>query len=425
MGNRTQTEYPGGQVVTYTHDDAGRLVEVRDWAGGLTTYTYDDAGRLLSTQAPNGVGSAYAYDAAGRLSQIEHTKAGDWLTRYDYGLDPAGNRIAITETTTAVRTLYMPALGRPAPGAGGEGATAPPYGQAIRYSYDELDRLTAASHTNGDRYGLAYDPVGNRVAYTVTAQSLVTETTSYTPAGSFGYDAADRLTSVNGTPHTYDNRGNLLSDGTWTYVYNAAGRMVRATSISATRVYTYNTLEPGTLDPARFQALVAALGDDWQGTVRVTCSNGQPLAGVGLSRLPSVAPDRLAHSAPRGSVATAGALVFPDVYRRLTGGADEQWSAALVHNTTAVAGSVSVEFYAASGAKVGDTYVVAVGASGTVRLDLKDGADLPSAALLALGSGFRGSMYVRLSEGVVVVGVGRLFWSGEGRAAGYVGVAAP
>ena len=111
--------------------------------------------------------------------------------------------------------------------------------------------------------------------------------------------------------------------------------------------------------------------------------------------------------------------------RRLAGGGDEQWSAALVYNTAGTAGTVSVEFYAASGARVGDTYVVAVGASGTVRLDLKDGLDLPPAALLALGSGFRGSMYVRPSEGVVVVGVSRLFWSGGERAAGYAGVAAP
>ncbi|MEJ5312525.1 MAG: RHS repeat-associated core domain-containing protein [Anaerolineae bacterium] len=59
------------------------------------------------------------------------------------------------------------------------------------------------------------------------------------------YDAANRLTriqlpdsSIQG--YTWDNRGNLLADGTFTYTYSAAGRMVRAESLTATLVYTYN-----------------------------------------------------------------------------------------------------------------------------------------------------------------------------------------
>ena len=50
----------------------------------------------------------------------------------------------------------------------------------------------------------------------------------------------DRLTAVGDVPYTYDNRGNLLSDGVFTYTYNAAGRLVQAQSITATLVYTYN-----------------------------------------------------------------------------------------------------------------------------------------------------------------------------------------
>jgi len=48
------------------------------------------------------------------------------------------------------------------------------------------------------------------------------------------------LTSVDGIAYTWDKRGNLTHDGTFTYTYNAAGRMVRAQSVTATLVYTYN-----------------------------------------------------------------------------------------------------------------------------------------------------------------------------------------
>ena len=40
-------------------------------------------------------------------------------------------------------------------------------------------------------------------------------------------------------PYTWDARGNLIGDGTFTYATNAAGRLVRAQSLTATVVYTY------------------------------------------------------------------------------------------------------------------------------------------------------------------------------------------
>ena len=71
--------------------------------------------------------------------------------------------------------------------------------------------------------------MGNRTALTTTEG-----TTTYQ------YDAANRLTSVNGVTYTWDARGNLTNDGTFTYIYNSAGRMVRAESITSTLVYTYS-----------------------------------------------------------------------------------------------------------------------------------------------------------------------------------------
>jgi len=51
--------------------------------------------------------------------------------------------------------------------------------------------------------------------------------------------SANRLTSVGGVPYTWDDNGNLLGDGVFTYTYNTAGRMVGAQS-TTTLAYTYN-----------------------------------------------------------------------------------------------------------------------------------------------------------------------------------------
>ena len=46
---------------------------------------------------------------------------------------------------------------------------------------------------------------------------------------------------MNDVPYTWDARGNLVSDGTFTYAYNGAGRMVRAAGVTGTLVYTYTS----------------------------------------------------------------------------------------------------------------------------------------------------------------------------------------
>jgi len=104
--------------------------------------------------------------------------------------------------------------------------------RVISYTYDPLNRLTGAYYSTGERYAYAYDAVGNRTAMTTTLGA--TSVTTYT------YDAANRLTKVGNVVYTWDARGNLTNDGVFTYTYSAAGRMVRAQSITATLVYTYN-----------------------------------------------------------------------------------------------------------------------------------------------------------------------------------------
>ncbi len=93
----------------------------------------------------------------------------------------------------------------------------PPTTTVITYAYDGLYRLTRAVHSTGESFEYAYDAVGNRVTYTHTFSSQAVKT--------YAYDAANRLTSVDGQAYTWDNNGNLLNDGSKDYVYDQANRL--------------------------------------------------------------------------------------------------------------------------------------------------------------------------------------------------------
>ncbi len=80
------------------HDELDRVTEVRQAAGTadelLTTHTYNAFGDLLRTELPGGNVIEYGYDPAGRLVTIERKPdAATPAERVLYDLDAAGNRI--------------------------------------------------------------------------------------------------------------------------------------------------------------------------------------------------------------------------------------------------------------------------------------------------------------------------------------------
>jgi RHS repeat-associated protein len=99
----------------------------------------------------------------------------------------------------------------------------------ISYTYDSLYRLVTATYSSGEYYHYTYDAVGNRLSLTTTVGVV-----------NYQYDAANRLTSVNGQAYTWDNNGNLLSDGVRSYTYDHANRLTQVVSGTLTTQFVYN-----------------------------------------------------------------------------------------------------------------------------------------------------------------------------------------
>jgi len=208
-GNRL-TMADSAATNTYTYDPLNRLASLAS-PSGSTTFTYDALSRRTAMTLPNGTSTTYQYDPASQVTAISHqlTAVSQQLNKADYLYNGVGNRTSLTD--------------RRGP-------------QTFRY--DNLDRLTSASHPLlGTPQSFAYDAVGNR-----------TTTGNVTNAG-------NQLTADATHTYQYDDNGNLtrktlLATGNYTqYTYDAENRLTKVEEFVAgnpsaafTSTYRYDGL---------------------------------------------------------------------------------------------------------------------------------------------------------------------------------------
>ncbi|NGZ04520.1 MAG: hypothetical protein CV090_15875, partial [Nitrospira sp. WS238] len=207
------------------------LAEVQSRAQNqpVATYAYDALSRRTAMTLPNGTQTSYSYDPASQVTQILHqlTATSTQINKADYVYNPVGNRTSLTDR---------------------RGAQA--------FGYDNLDRLTSATHplppTN---QSFAYDPVGNRTSNgsLSNAGNQLTENAQFI----FEYDdngnqtKKTSKTTNNFTVYTYDaeNRlvkvedftaGNPTPTATSTYRYDGLGRRIEKVTAIGTRRYIYD-----------------------------------------------------------------------------------------------------------------------------------------------------------------------------------------
>jgi len=200
-GQLTSLTTPSGQVISYIYTHNKLTGIAVNGSNVVSAITYDPFGPIKQWTWGNGAVTSRTFDQDGKLTQISSAGVNTWA------FDDA---FRITGTTDASNSNLSWA-----------------------YGYSVMDRLTSASSSTLMQ-NWTRDNDGNRSAQSGTLSA------TYTVSG-----ASNRLNSISGAltrTYTYDADGQVTSDGTRSFTYNNAGRMITATSGGVTTTYTYNAL---------------------------------------------------------------------------------------------------------------------------------------------------------------------------------------
>ena len=288
---------------TYEYDSKGRAAFVKDSTDGSTIRTgYDQTDRPNETEQRDGEGNLkyrtlieydkknrvkafneatadqnfkteYTYDADNRVTKVRYNSSD--TSKVDYVYDKL-NRITsrtVTNGTSAYATQYAYVPGAV---AYGENATTPLVSSITQgegenamnfaYTYDSRGNITSETR-NGLTTTYVYDALGqlvrvndphenatwiysydrggnimNKAKHAYTAEEELGEAIESIPYTYGDANWKDKLTAYNGVSITYDAIGNPLSDGTWTYEWQA-GRQLKSMTNATTGVtmeFTYN-----------------------------------------------------------------------------------------------------------------------------------------------------------------------------------------
>jgi RHS repeat-associated protein len=196
-----------GPGITSAFDALGRLsstVSNMDGMARTVSYQYDLANSRTEITYPDGVKMSFAYDARERLTGIMEGGLGSGVTSAAIGYDAFSRRSSLSRR----------------------------YGDTTGYNYDTIDRLQTATETfvggNGnDTVTLSYNPSGE-----ITQRSGTNDAYEWTEAvnGTKAYtvNGLNQYTTAAAAAFAYDANGNLSSDGSTAYVYDAENRLVSA-----------------------------------------------------------------------------------------------------------------------------------------------------------------------------------------------------
>jgi RHS repeat-associated protein len=232
--------------LAWTHDALGRVTE-KVQTVGLVTHTvgYGYANRnLTSLVTPSGQTITYGY-ANGRPVSV--TLNGSTTILHSVAYEPFGPVAGWSWGNSAV-TQRSRDLGGQFTGIESAGTYSYTYDDASRiteitnlqdsgltwgYDYDLEDRLTWASRP-GELQDWTYDANSNRLTESGGASASYTLETM-----------SNRLISVTGSlsrVYAYDAMGNVTGDGTYTFTYSDAGRLMSASGVGMTTSYVHNAV---------------------------------------------------------------------------------------------------------------------------------------------------------------------------------------
>lgn len=266
----TSITQPGGVMINYGYDLAGRL-STRTIAAGAYNFSYSaTTGKLTGLTAPSGPTLSFGYDGflptsqtwsgviAGSVSQTfnnfflpasQSVNGGNTVTfTYDNDnlLTGAGSLAVTRDAQNGLMTGATVSSITDTRGYNGFGELAtystsfnatPLY--SFSFTRDNLGRVTQKVETIGGApatYDYTYDPAGRLQEVKLDSVTI----SSYT------YDSNDnrltRTTSGGTVTGTYDNQDRMTAYGAATYAYTANGELSSKTAGAQTTTYSYDAL---------------------------------------------------------------------------------------------------------------------------------------------------------------------------------------
>ncbi|HZQ28304.1 MAG TPA: DUF6531 domain-containing protein, partial [Acidimicrobiales bacterium] len=244
-------QYDGAnQATTYAYDALGRVTSVTDPLLRVTAYGYDPAGNLVTKKDPGGSCSApvsgcttRTYDAANQLTSVTYS---DGTTPNVSGLqyDADGRRTTMTDGTGTSVWAYD-SLGRLTTSTNGASSS-------LGYTYDIANRPTGLAYPGGTQnVTRSYDDAGRlasltdwssrTTSFTYDADSNLVGTTF--PNGTSVASSVDRTDAMTGSTLTGPGSTTLAS---LTYTRDGAGQMASQSGTGLSQPsesYGYNALE--------------------------------------------------------------------------------------------------------------------------------------------------------------------------------------
>jgi RHS repeat-associated protein len=199
-------------AVDYGFDEYGRFNSVQSAqsvATNLFTYSYLPGSHLLKGYTATQPVSSFEFQVSKNyepnrdlITTISNTFGTATISAFGYENDAFGRRTARTDTTPTLTVNNA-------------------------FGYNLKSEVTSA--TMGENaYNYDYDPIGNRVQSAVAVGSGQSETNTYSA------NALNQYSSLQPINLSYDFDGNMLTNGIWSYSWDAENRL--------TSVYSNNTL---------------------------------------------------------------------------------------------------------------------------------------------------------------------------------------
>ncbi len=267
------------QMESYSYSPRGNLIKKIDKNANVTLYDYDSAQNLISSKTTEDTinyyysphGNIELYDYTGHtdlekgedvFGRINSRTEGTFTTSYAY--DNNNNLTYQTDpfdlTTEYIynnlkQLDYLIAGGKTFDYEyypnGMLKKIAYPNNVYTEYQYDNVNRVTSVVTKQGtttkSSYSYTYDNNGNITSENSTTYSYDARNRLSSPAIDYygnridyEYEGINRLVNDGTNEYTYDNNGNTLSKGEDSFVYDKRNKMISSTADGVTTNYVYN-----------------------------------------------------------------------------------------------------------------------------------------------------------------------------------------